>query len=124
VDSGQLTAAKPNSAAFSGECFSLPLVLKRTVTLIETGKDWRLSLCYTVTNTGGFPVLWSWAAHPLFTAEPGDRIVLPESIRELRLEGSGGGRIGQTDELVAWPIATLAQGGQTDLSVAEPPESA
>jgi galactose mutarotase-like enzyme len=124
VDSGQLTAAaKPNSAAFRGECFSLPLVLKRTVTLIETGKDWRLSLGYTVTNRGGYPVPWSWAVHPLFTAEPGDKIVLPESIRELRLEGSGGGRLGQADERVAWPVAMLAQGGQTDLSVTEPPES-
>jgi galactose mutarotase-like enzyme len=74
-----------------------------------------------VTNTGTSPSPWSWAAHPLFTAEAGDRIVLPKSIRELRIEGSGGNRLGQGGDKVAWPVATLAKGGQTDLSVAEEP---
>lgn len=112
-----------NSASFIGECFSLPLTLERTATLTETDIGWRLSLNYTVTNTGGEPVPWSWAAHPLFTAEAGDRIVLPESIHELRLEGSGGNRLGMNGDLVAWPVAALADGGKTNLSVAQSPES-
>ena len=98
-------------------------MLERTATLTETGKNWRLSLGYTVTNTGSYPVPWSWAAHPLFTAEAGDRVVLPDSIRELRLEGSGGGRLGQNGDRVSWPIATLTHGGETDLSLALSPES-
>jgi galactose mutarotase-like enzyme len=123
VNGGGQGEGSSRSASFCGECFSLPITLERTATLTETGKGWRLSLDYKVTNTGGEPVPWSWAAHPLFTAEAGDRIVLPESIRELRLEGSGGGRLGKGGDLVAWPIATLVDGGKTDLSVGQAPES-
>jgi galactose mutarotase-like enzyme len=61
--------------------------------------------------------------HPLFTAEPGDCVVLPESIHTLRLEGSGKNRLGKGGDTVAWPHAALAEGGQTDLSVAQVPES-
>jgi galactose mutarotase-like enzyme len=112
-----------NSTALRGECFSLPLRLERTAALAEAGKGWQLRLDYTVTNTGGYPVPWSWGAHPLFTAQAGDRIVLPSSIHSLRLEGSGGERLGKAGDLVAWPIARLAHGGEADLSVAQPLES-
>ncbi len=111
------------SVALRGECFSLPLVLERSLAVSEKQGGWRLDLNYRVTNTGGYPVPWAWAAHPLFVVEAGDRIVLPPSIRSLRLEGSGGQRLGQGGATVAWPIAQLASGGQTDLSVAQPPDS-
>ena len=116
--------ADTGSATLRGGCFSLPLRLERTATLTESKMGWRLSLDYTVTNTGGDPVPWSWSAHPLFTAEAGDRIILPDSIRELLLEGCVGDRLGKAGTRVAWPIAKLSDGSQTDLSVAQPPESA
>ena len=119
--------AGASSATFRGECFSLPLVLERTVTLAEldggAGRGWQVRLDYTVTNTGSYPVPWSWSAHPLFRAEAGDCIVLPGSIETLRVEGSGGGRLGSGGERVSWPVATLANGSRSDLSVAQPPES-
>jgi galactose mutarotase-like enzyme len=101
----------------------LPLTLERKITLTEAGKGWQLALNYTVTNTGGQPTPWSWAAHPLFTAEAGDRIVLPSSISTLRLEGSGGNRLGSCGDQVSWPLATLADGSLTDLSAAQPSSS-
>ncbi|MGA3080051.1 MAG: hypothetical protein ABSD44_01570 [Terracidiphilus sp.] len=116
-------SADTSSVTLRGECFSLPLALERTATLIETEMGWRLSLDYTVTNIGDYPAPWSWAAHPLFAVEAGDRIVLPDSIRTARLEGSVAGRLGRGGDLVAWPIAALAEGGETDLSVVQPPES-
>jgi galactose mutarotase-like enzyme len=106
-----------------GECFSLPLVLERTVGLAEADSGWKLELSYKVSNAGSVPAPWSWAAHPLFVAEAGDRIRLPRSIHMLRLEGSGGGRLGRNGDAVSWPEATLAIGGRTDLSVAQPPDS-
>jgi galactose mutarotase-like enzyme len=112
-----------NSVGLSGKCFSFPLTLIRTVELTEDDTGWHLHLTYRLTNTGSDPVPWSWAAHPLFAIEPGDRIVLPASVQTLRLEGSGGGRLGATGDTVAWPIATLADGSQTDLSIAQPPQS-
>jgi galactose mutarotase-like enzyme len=115
--------AGASSATLRGECFSLPLRLERRVTLTETDKGWRLGLDYTVSNTGSYPVPWSWSAHPLFTVEAGDRIVLPDSINRLLLEGSGGGRLGKRGDGVSWPVATLANGSQSDLSVAQSAES-
>ncbi len=117
------TATQPSSVAMRAECFSLPLALERRIDLAETGFGWRINLSYTLTNRGNSVVPWSWAAHPLFSAAPGDRVLLPESIRSLRLEGSGGNRLGNSGDSVRWPIASLPSGGETDLSIAQPPES-
>jgi galactose mutarotase-like enzyme len=116
-------AADTGSVTLRGECFSLPLTLERILTFSETAKGCKLQQDYTLTNTGDETVPWSWSAHPLFVAEAGDRIVLPESIDHLRLEGSGGGRLGAADAIVSWPMATLADGGQTDLSVFPAPDA-
>jgi len=112
-----------SSVTLRGVCFSLPLSLERTVALAETENGWRLSADYTLTNTGRVAVPWSWAAHPLFAAEEGDRIELPASIRELRVEGSGGGRLGEAGDRVAWPMAGLAAGGKTDLATVQAKKS-
>jgi galactose mutarotase-like enzyme len=106
-----------------GECFSLPLALERTIDLTETEKGWCLRLDYTVRNLGGSAAPWSWAAHPLFVAEAGDRIVLPGSIETLRVEGSSGGRLGKNGDTVSWPVAVLADGSKSDLSVARAADS-
>ena len=111
------------SITLRGECFSLPLALERTVALAETNKGWRLSVDYTLMNTGRTAAPWSWAAHPLFAAEEGDRIELPGSIREMRIEGSGGGRLGKAGNRVTWPLAKLAAGGETDLRAVQAKES-
>ena len=119
----QPLATSETSASFRGECFSLPLALERTVTLTETAKGWQLKVDYKVTNTGETAAPWSWCAHTSYAAEAGDRIVLPASINTLRLEGSGGGRLGKGGDQVSWPVATLVNGSKTDLSVAQGPES-
>jgi len=112
-----------SAVTLRGECFSLPLALERTATLTEAGMGWKLELDYLLRNTGDQAAPWSWAAHPLFVAEAGDRIVLPGSIHTLRLEGSGGGRLGAGGGTVNWPLAKLADGSTSDLSVAPGPES-
>lgn len=106
-----------------GTCFSLPLELERKLELQEADDGWRLKLQYKLMNASSNTVPWSWSAHPLFAIEEGDRIVLPESIHSLRLEGSGGGRLGKGGDAVGWPTARLADGSRVDLSVAEAPES-
>lgn len=111
------------SIRLAASCFSLPLKLGRELTLSETERGARLSLKYTLTNTGHTPTPWSWAAHPLFAATPGDRIVLPGSVHVLRLEGSGGNRLGSSGDEVDWPLAECADGASTDLSRVEAPDS-
>ena len=110
-------------ATFRAQCFSLPLEFQRTTTLLSTGEGWRLRADYKVTNTGNYAAPWMWAAHPSFAVEPGDLIVLPESISELRLASSAGERLGRPETPVSWPMAALAAGGYTDLSLTQPPES-
>jgi galactose mutarotase-like enzyme len=109
-----------DAVTLRGRCFSLPLQLERKLTVKKSGNDYRLSADYKLTNTGSKPAPWSWAAHPLFTAAPGDRIFLPSSIRTLSVEGSAGSRLGKAGAQIAWPIAGLAAGGTTDLSEAQP----
>jgi galactose mutarotase-like enzyme len=121
--SSQANGRDPATISLLGECFSLPLVLERTLSLHEVDGGWRLDLDYMLTNTGAYPAPWSWAAHPLFVTEPGDRIVLPQSIHELRVGGSAGARLGNKGDTINWPLATLADGGRTDLRVAQSPES-
>ncbi|MGA9671477.1 MAG: hypothetical protein WBQ94_19865 [Terracidiphilus sp.] len=114
--------AAGGSVTLRGECFSLPLTLERKVTL-SGSREWVLRADYLITNTGNKPVPWSWAAHPLFAAEEGDRIVLPNSIHTLRLEGSAGERLGKGGDSMSWPTAQLADGDTTDLSYAQGPGS-
>jgi galactose mutarotase-like enzyme len=116
-------ASDDKSIELEGRCFSLPLTLRRGIKLSKTAAGWQVQMNYELNNTGSYPVPWSWAAHPLFAAEPGDRIQLPESIRSLRVEGSAGKRVGSNGDSINWPIASLPGGGQADLSVAQTEES-
>lgn len=116
----QPVAPDASSIAMSAQCFSLPLRLERRLALSEASHGWSLHLDYTLTNLGPSPVPWAWSAHPLFTAAAGDRILLPASIRTLRLEGSAGMRLGRNGDTVSWPMARLAGGGETDLRPAQP----
>ena len=115
--------AEAASATLRGKCFSLPLELDRTLTLVETTKGWRLETKYTLTNTGAHAVPWSWAAHTLYATDEGDILELPETISQLWLEGSSGNRLGKGGDIVAWPLAKLADGGTADLRVASKPDA-
>ncbi len=106
----------PQSVTLSAGCFSVPLTLKRSLAISEIENGVRLSLGYRLTNTGSVPIPWSWAAHPLFVVEQDDRIILPDSIKTLRLEGSGGNRLGKRGDEVQWPIADLSTGFHADLT--------
>jgi galactose mutarotase-like enzyme len=113
------SVAAGSSLTLTGRCFSLALELERSIAVSENERGWRLELSYRVQNYGKCAVPWSWAAHPLFACEECDRIVLPNSIRSLKVEGSGGERLGKSGGSVAWPIAELAAGGTADLSIVD-----
>jgi galactose mutarotase-like enzyme len=119
----EVLAVTPDSVTMRGTCFSLPLELTRSMILTEVapGKSsgWRLQLLYTLTNRGDSPAPWSWAAHPLFATEEGDRIVLPASVKKLKVEGSNGNRLGATGSTVTWPVAQLADGTKVDLGTVQ-----
>ena len=120
----QVLANANGSVTLRGDCFTLPLALVRTVSLTQTEKGYRLHTDYKVTNTGSTETPWAWSAHPGYASEAGDLVLLPDSIKTLRLEGSGGGRLGKGGDRVTWPVAKLIGGGETNLGIATPPETA
>lgn len=93
---------------------SMPLLVDRTATVTEN--VFRLS--YSVHNHSSVYVPYLWSAHPLFQVEQGDRLILPEEVQELTLEGSSGDRLGKSGSQIPWPIAPLPDGGEVDLSIA------
>lgn len=95
--------ASPDSATMRARCFSLPLQLTRSLLLTETTSGWQLQLLYSLTNLGAWRVPWSWSAHPLFAVDPGDRVVLSNQIKTVRLEGSAGNRLGVSGASLSWP---------------------
>ena len=123
VDSDRLGGGEA-LVTLRGDCFSLPLELERTVTLAESESGWELGLGYRVGNTGSFASPWSWAAHPLFAVDRGDRISLPNRIRTLRLEDSRDNRLGKSGDTISWPTAQSPNGATIDLSTAQSPGSA
>ena len=118
-----VTERDSQSITLNASCFSLPLQLVRKLSIAETENGAQLSLDYKLTNTGGKSVPWSWAAHPLFAASLGDRIVLPDSIHTLRLEASRDNRLGTMGDEKQWPVAEQADGSDTDLSWVAAPDS-
>lgn len=116
-------AEQPDSIILRGQCFSLPLELERTLALNATEKGWKIQLSYRLANTGDRKIPWAWSAHPSFAAQAGDRIILPDSIKTLRLEGGTGNRLGVAGDKISWPVAQLPDGGQADLRLVQPAES-
>jgi galactose mutarotase-like enzyme len=123
----QVLEITEDSATLRAKCFSLPLQLTRTILLTQTewstSPAWKLQLLYSLTNLGAYAIPWSWSAHPLFATSPGDRLILPDTIQTLRLEGSAQTRLGHPGDQVRWPNAQLTDGTQFDLSIAQPPDT-
>jgi galactose mutarotase-like enzyme len=115
-------AATANTCTVTGRCFSLPLELERKASLTPVENGARLSLDYNLRNFGERSAPWLWAAHPLFAVEPGDRILLPKTIRTMRVQWSRNGRLGLPGSEVNWPLAELADGARTNLDVVRPAE--
>ena len=105
-----------DSVTMRAHCFSLPLELTRSLILTPAAHGWRMQLLYSLTNLGAYRIPWSWSAHPLFAILTGDRIVLPDEVHTLRLEGSAGGRLGTNGDTISWPEVKLQDGSTTDLS--------
>ena len=124
----QILDKTPDSATLRARCFSLPLQLTRSLILSPLpslpNSGWKLQLFYSLTNLGAYNVPWSWSAHPLFAVQPGDQILLPDSVRTLHVEGSAASRLGSHGDSVSWPIAQFSVPGSgaflpQDLSIVQ-----
>ncbi|QNI31745.1 hypothetical protein H7849_22280 [Alloacidobacterium dinghuense] len=109
----EISAQNGNELAMFADGFSLPLRFGKTLRLDEH----QLHIFYEVRNLSDEPVEYVWSAHPLFAVEPGDRIVLPESISEVTVEGSAKNRLGEPGTKQLWPQARM-NGKSADLTIA------
>jgi galactose mutarotase-like enzyme len=104
---------KSNEIRMAAMGVSLPLRFERAVTL----EGDTLSIDYRITNVGKEPALYAWSAHPLFAVDRGDRIVLPPSVTDVRVEGSAGRLRGKGSQR-RWPRTAGEHGEAIDLNVA------
>ncbi|AXC11788.1 hypothetical protein ACPOL_2466 [Acidisarcina polymorpha] len=98
--------------------FTLPLRFEKRFALEGT----RLRIDYRLENVGRQSLPFLWSAHPGFAVEPGDRILLPDSVKEINVWHSGGGRLGAPGQVHSWPHTHDAADQSVDLSLAGGPE--
>ncbi|HEX3053772.1 MAG TPA: hypothetical protein VHP83_24145 [Aggregatilineaceae bacterium] len=72
--------AQDNSLRLGVTGRALPYRLTRTMSFANSQT---LRLDYDLTNTGSTDLIWLWAAHPLFIAEPAVEIQLPAEVSEV-----------------------------------------
>ena len=121
-----------------GEFWQLPCAVEqhseREVRLTATGRVYPLRLerrltvegstlrvDYRLENVGDVATPYLWSAHPSLVVDAGDVIVLPESVKELTVEGSAHMRLGPKGGVAKWPVAEMPGGGRVDLSHAGKP---
>lgn len=110
----QVLSQNETKLEMSADGFSLPLRFSKALRLDGD----RLHIEYCVQNLSIQPIEYIWSAHPLFVVEPGDRIVLPDTIREVTVEASAGNRLGKQGTNQPWPAAKSANQETIDLAVA------
>ncbi len=95
-----------------------PYVLTRTISFARANT---ILLRYRVENPSAcdFPAMW--AAHPLFNATPGTRIIVPESARHI-MNTVPGPALGSYGGRFNFPLARSEGGQEWDLSRVGPPE--
>ena len=105
-DQGSVVRDKTDAVALVGECFSFPLELERTLALTER-RGLASELEYKLTNTGSKSVAVVVGGASIVCGRGGRPDCVARVDSALRLEGSGGGRLGKNGDTVAWPMATL-----------------
>jgi hypothetical protein len=96
----------------------VPLRLERKMRLLNGSRRHEVEVLhvdYKVQNTGQDTIQYAWSAHPLFAVDPGDCIILPASVTEVKVENSGHGRLGSKGAVHPWPLADLGDGRMTRL---------
>jgi len=91
---------------------SVPLLFRRRIRLEEN----KLRMSYSVENMSEGMVQYLWSAHPLLAVEAGDRVALPDSVREVAVGYSYRFRLGDIGSLHGWPGSRDADGQTIDLS--------
>lgn len=93
-------SASRHHLRISATGFSRPFLFTKDLTL----EDNILRVQYAVENIGSAKQSFLYACHPLFAVEPGDRVLLPAEVNDLRLDYSRKKRLGTRGSLIRWPL--------------------
>jgi galactose mutarotase-like enzyme len=107
----ELLVASGTHACISAVGFSRTLHFTKQLTLEQN----TLRVAYTVENAGSTAQSFLYACHPLFAVSAGDRVLLPNEIREVRLDYSKGDRLGPAGSITNWP--TTKSGVRLDMAL-------
>lgn len=78
-----------------------------------------LHINYALQNQGAQPFPHLWSAHPLLQVSPGMRILLPDGVNEVFVNGASHSELGTFGELRSWPRL----GSTFDFSQVQPKET-
>lgn len=113
----QVDSQSKNVVTLSAHGYSLPLSFSKRLHLEGN----QLQVSYRVRNMGSVAIDYIYSAHPLFAVDPGDRILLPQSVKEVTVEGSAKGRLGVRGTKHSWPVTRVDGSRGIDLSFAGNP---
>ncbi len=99
----------------------LPYRLDKTVYFADAHT---LRIDYALSNLSPFPFDYLWAAHPMLMLDEDSLLILPQGTKSIVSVFGSNGELGGYGDEFDWPIATLADGRQRDLSRMAPRSAA
>ncbi len=91
----------------------LPYTLEKRISFTSTNN---LRMDYRLTNHAPYAFDYLWAAHTMFNSEEGTEVMLPKGANRMAVTFSNHHSLGKYGQQFDWPVATLLDGSQRDLS--------
>lgn len=117
VVSAEFTAEHGVTLSLAVDDPQLPFRFERTLTLASGSAP--LVISYTLERRSHMPLPYIWAAHPILSVNPGDRIELPRGV-PVESTASVGIELAPHAVPFAWPNAQLVDGTTVDFSHVAP----
>jgi len=106
----------PDRLVLSMACHGVQLPYRFERRLVMTAASSVVYFEYQVTNLSSSPMPFVWSMHPIFQIEAGMRLILPDIVKSVRIDGSTNEFLGGTNSLCPWPLATDTNQCEIDLS--------
>lgn len=106
-----LSTSGTESVTIAATGYSRSLYLEKDIRLQGSS----LEIRYCLRNLKETPTPFLYALHPLLAVDPGDRILLPDQVKAVRIESSRSQRLGDPGSVVDWPLP-YGPGSSIDLS--------
>jgi hypothetical protein len=110
-------AVEGDQVLFSVNGIRFPYRLEKRVHFADDGI---LRFDYKATNLSNFDFDFLWSAHPMFNLEEGAELVLPGGVKQIVVTLDIPGKMGVYGDAFSWPVCSLPDGSQRDLTRMRP----